>query len=87
MTSNITLKNRRTTSARVDLLRFFANLSGLFGAFFILLSAGSSDAGLLSVGELALRITLGAALLVLWRTLSFFAGELDRKARRFSRRA
>ena len=88
MTSQITFKqHRNTTSKRVDLLRLAANLSGLFGVFFILLSAGSSDAGLLSVGELILRITLGGALLLLWRTLTFFAGELDRKSRRTSRRA
>ena len=87
MTSQLSVKQHRsTTSLRVDLLRLVANLAGLFGAFFILLSAGSSDAGLLSVGELVGRITLGAALLLLWRTLSFFAGELDRKRRRTARR-
>lgn len=83
MTYQITVQSRRhTTSFRVDVLRLIAHLCGLFGAFFLLFSAGASDAGRLSLGELLLRITLGAALLLLWRALCFFANELDRRSRR-----
>lgn len=84
MTTSYSLKEgaRYTTSFRVDLLRFAANLVGLCGAFFILFTAGSSDAGLISLPDLFLRLTLGFSLLFLWRALSFFAGELDRRARR-----
>ena len=85
MTNNITLtqkvkatphaKNRRL---QADLLRFAANLSGLFGVFFILFTAGASDAGMLEFSDLILRIILGASMVLLWRALTFFAAELER---------
>lgn len=84
MTSNMTFKKprRASISARVDALRALANLAGTFGAFFILCTAGSSDAGRLSVPELILRLLFGAVLLLTWRVLAFYAEELDRKSRR-----
>ncbi len=80
MTSNITLtqKARRSTTRRVDALRLISILSGLCGAFLILFTAGSSDAGLLNVGEIVSRVLFGGVLLLFWRALSFFASELER---------
>ncbi len=84
MTSNMTLKKTRraVTSVKVDTLRALANLCGTFGAFFILCTAGSSDAGRLSVSEIVLRLLFGAVMLLAWRVIAFYAEELDRKSRK-----
>lgn len=90
MTSDLTLRKKTrgpVRTSRIDLLRIAANLAGLFGAFLILFAAGSSDAGLLSVPELILRLVLGFSLLLFWRALHFFADELSRRRTPRVRRA
>lgn len=77
MTSNVSMSRKRRTATRFDPLRVFAGCLGLFGAFFILGAAGASDAGLIGVGDILLRITLGAGLLLLWRALTSLASELE----------
>ena len=83
MTSNMTLKKRHASiSIKVATLRTLANLAGTFGAFFILCTAGSSDAGRLSITEIVLRLFSGAVLLLAWRVIAFYANELERKSRK-----
>lgn len=78
MTTQFSPKTVPVKTSRVDALRLAANLSGLSGALLLLLTAGSSDAGALTLSDLVVRMTLGISLVLLWRALSFFAEELER---------
>ena len=73
---------RKNTVKHIDRLRVCALLSTLLGAFWIVLTAGGSDAGLFSVGGLLLRLAGGGALILLGRALNFFASELFKQARK-----